>query len=195
MTPKAVFTQGSTLKHLLVMTSASAVGLLTLFFVDLVDIYFLSLLGEQELAAAVGFAGTLLFFLTAICIGLQIAMGALVSRAEGAHDRPMAQRYCTNTLWFSGLFAVLVSVPVWWQLESLLSFLGASGRTLQLALAYSNILMPTMAILAERSWRGRNTKRRKITSTPVVSRAIMASIDTPKNCEEEYICSSGPARA
>ena len=72
----AVFVSGSIQKHILVMTTASAMGLVTLFTVDLVDMYFLSLLGEQELAAAIGFSGTLLFFLTAVSIGLQIAMGA-----------------------------------------------------------------------------------------------------------------------
>ncbi len=62
---KAVFTRGSTLRHVVNMTAASTVGLVAMFTVDLVDMYFLSLLGEQELAAAVGFGGTLLFFLTA----------------------------------------------------------------------------------------------------------------------------------
>ena len=56
---KAVFTRGSTLRHVIVMTSASTIGLVAMFTVDLVDMYFLSLLGEQELAAAVGFGGTL----------------------------------------------------------------------------------------------------------------------------------------
>ncbi len=86
----AVFTQGSTLKHILVMTLASAVGLVTLFFVDLVDMYFLSLLGEKQLAAAVGYSGALLYFLTSGCIGLSIAMGANVARALGEGDRARA---------------------------------------------------------------------------------------------------------
>ena len=57
------------------MTAASTIGLVAMFTVDLVDMYFLSLLGEQELVAAVGFGGSLLFFLTAVSIGLQIGMG------------------------------------------------------------------------------------------------------------------------
>ena len=71
------------MRHLLVMTGASATGLLAMFGVDMVDMYFLTLLGEQELAAAVGFAGTLLFFVISVSIGLQIALGALVARSEG----------------------------------------------------------------------------------------------------------------
>ena len=72
------------MRHVLVMTGASATGLIAMFAVDMVDMYFLTLLGEQELAAAVGFAGTLLFFLISVSIGLQIALGALVARSEGA---------------------------------------------------------------------------------------------------------------
>ena len=97
----AVFTQGSTMRHVLVMTGASAVGLLAMFGVDMVDMFFLTMLGEQELAAAVGFAGTLLYFLVAVSIGLQIAMGALVARSVGARAREEAGRVCTSSLIFN----------------------------------------------------------------------------------------------
>lgn len=145
--PKAVFTRGSPTRHIVVMTGASAVGLLTLFTVDLVDMYFLSLLGEEELAAAIGFSGTLLFFLTAVSIGLQIAMGALVARAEGARNRQLAGQYCTNVLVFSTLVSGLICVPAWHYLDSLLHFLGAEGRTLELSLDYSRILLPATPLL------------------------------------------------
>jgi putative MATE family efflux protein len=145
---KPVFTSGSTLRHVVNMTAASTVGLVAMFSVDLVDMYFLSLLGEQELAAAVGFGGTLLFFLTAVSIGLQIGMGALVSRAEGAYRRDLAGRYCTNILIFSGILAGAISAVAYIYLEDLLRFLGADGVTLEYALAYSRIIIPNTAILA-----------------------------------------------
>lgn len=144
----AVFTQGSPLKHILVMTGANTIGLITLFTVDLVDMYFLSLLGQEEMVAAIGFAGTLLFFLTSMSIGLQIAMGALVARAEGSHNRLLAGRYCSNILFFSGLVSLLVCIPAWFAIESLLMFLGAKGQTLSLALAYCHVLLPATPLLA-----------------------------------------------
>ena len=49
---EAVFTRGSTMRHVVAMTAASATGLLTMFGVDMVDMYFLTLLGEQELAVS-----------------------------------------------------------------------------------------------------------------------------------------------
>ena len=144
----AIFTQGSTLRHVVIMTGASTVGLVAMFTVDLVDMYFLSLLGEQELAAAVGYGGTLLFFLTAVSIGLQIGMGALVSRAEGAHRRDLAGRYCSNILIFSGAAAAVISAAAFLHLRELLELLGASGKTLEYALAYSRIIIPNTAVLA-----------------------------------------------
>ncbi|WP_339670818.1 MATE family efflux transporter [Dasania marina] len=145
---RAVFTQGSTLKHILIMTGANTVGLIALFSVDLIDIYFLSLLGQEQMAAAVGFASTLLFFMTSLSIGLQIAMGALVAQAEGGNDRALAGRHCSNVMLFSGLVAALVCFPAWLFAEQLLSFMGAQDETLSLALSYCNILLPATPLLA-----------------------------------------------
>ncbi|MEM9254920.1 MAG: MATE family efflux transporter [Pseudomonadota bacterium] len=144
---QAVFTKGSTLRHVLVMTGANAAGLMAMFSVDMVDMYFLTLLGEQELAAAVGYAGTLMFFLVAVSIGLQIALGALVARSEGAGSRQLARRYCTSGLIFNGVASVVISALAWFQLRDLLIALGATGATLEYAFSYASILLPNMPIL------------------------------------------------
>ncbi len=129
------------------MSGASAMGLLTMFGVDMVDMYFLTLLGEQELAAAVGFAGTLLFFLVSVSIGLQIALGALVARSEGAQRRDLARRYCTSSLVFNALVTTLISAVAWFNLGDLLALLGATGQTHAYAVSYASILLPNMPIL------------------------------------------------
>ena len=146
MSSQAVFTQGSTMRHVLAMTAASATGLLTMFGVDMVDMYFLTLLGEQELAAAVGFAGTLIFFLVAVSIGLQIALGALVARSEGARRRDLASRYCSSGLLFSFLASLAISLLGWLYLTELLQLLGASGLTLDYSIRYAGILLPNMPV-------------------------------------------------
>jgi putative MATE family efflux protein len=143
----AIFLQGSTMQHVLVMTGASATGLIAMFAVDMVDMYFLTLLGEQELAAAVGFAGTLLFFLISVSIGLQIALGALVARSEGNHRRDLAQRYCSSAMIFNFLVAAVISGVAWFNLPELLSLLGARGVTLEYAVSYASIVLPSMPIL------------------------------------------------
>ncbi len=147
MTSRAVFLQGSTMRHVLVMTGASATGLVAMFAVDMVDMYFLTLLGEQELAAAVGFAGTLLFFLISVSIGLQIALGALVARSEGSQRRDLARRYCSSAMAFNFLLAAIISAIGWFHLPALLALLGARGQTLDYAVSYASIMLPSMPIL------------------------------------------------
>jgi putative MATE family efflux protein len=144
---QAVFTRGSTMRHVMVMTAASATGLLAMFGVDMVDMYFITLLGELELAAAVGYAGTLLFFLISVSIGLQIALGALVARSEGSRQRDHASRFCGSALLFNTLIAVVISLLAWTFLRELLALLGASGQTLEYALSYASIVVPTMPVL------------------------------------------------
>lgn len=144
---QGVFLSGSVMRHVLTLTSASAAGLLAMFGVEMVDMYFLTLLGEQVLVAAVGYASTLLYFLFSVGIGLQIATGALVARSEGAQQREVAGRYCSSSLWFNGLLALVISVIAWVYLEQLLMLLGASGETLEHAISYSRILLPNMPVL------------------------------------------------
>lgn len=130
------------------MTATATTGLIAIFVVDLLDLYFLSLLGEVELAAAVGYAGSILFFTTSVCIGLAIAMAALVARAVGAGENERARRYVVHV----SVVAVAVTIPfaaiVWMTLPALLALLGAEGRTLDLAVAYLRIIVPSMPVLA-----------------------------------------------
>ncbi len=135
------------MRHVLVMTGASTVGLFAMFGVDMVDMFFLTLLGEQELAAAVGFAGSLLFFLVAVSIGLQIAMGALVARSEGARRRDLAGRFCSSSLIFNTLVSIVICAVAWFYLRDLLALLGAADRTLDYAHSYASILLPSMPVM------------------------------------------------
>lgn len=146
-TATPVFLSGSTMRHVLVMTSAASIGLLAMFAVDVVDMYFITLLGEQQLVAAVGFAGTLFYFLMSLGIGLTIALGALVARAEGERDRLKAGRYCTTVLSFNALFSTCCAALAWIWLPELLQLLGASGATLDYAVTYARIQLPSVPLM------------------------------------------------
>ena len=68
------------------MSLSASVGLMAVFVVDFVDMIFISMLGKAELAAAVGYAGAILFFISSFGIGVAIAAGALVAKSLGAGD-------------------------------------------------------------------------------------------------------------
>lgn len=144
----APFTEGSVFRHVIVMTITGAVGLLSVFAVDLLDMYFLTLLDEAELAAAVGFAGTILFFTASICIGLAIATGATTARAVGTRDRNKTGLVVTNALLFTFITAAIVAVLFYPFLSDVLTMLGAKGSTKDYALQYMQILLPTLPLMA-----------------------------------------------
>jgi len=143
----AKFVHGSIMRHILVMSSTAAVGISALFVVDLIDIFFLSLLGEQELAAAVGYAGTISFFTTSIGIGLSIALGALVSRAIGAKQLDMAKRLLLNSAVVTLLVTLCVSAVMTYFIPEVLSLVGATGHTAELAASYLYILVPSLPVI------------------------------------------------
>ena len=145
---RARFVSGPIPRHIRETTLAAAIGLSAMFAVDLADMWFLSLLGETALAAAVGYAGAILFATTAIGIGLMIAASARASRAFGAGEDEQGRRAITHI----AVFAVLLSLPIGVLATiftpDMLALIGAEGEALHLATAYLTIILPSMPILA-----------------------------------------------
>lgn len=144
---QAKFLTGSLTKHIISMSLTSAIGFLALFVVDLVDMIFISMLGIDELAAAVGFAGTILFMTTSISIGMAIAGGAMVARSLGENKPERASELLTHVLVVGVVFAVIFASVIYANLQTLTGWIGAVGNTQELAVSYLKILIPTMPIL------------------------------------------------
>lgn len=144
----AKFTSGSTMRHVITMTATSSIGLIAVFFVDALNLFYISLLGEAELAAAIGYAGTLSFFFMSVSIGLTIATGALVSRSLGKGDREEAALTGGGALLIAFLTLGAMSALTYPFLTPLLSGLGAAGSTLDLAKHFLIIVLPSIPLLA-----------------------------------------------
>ena len=144
---EAKFLTGNLFRHVTVMSLTSSVGLMAVFLVDFVDMIFISMLGKSELAAAVGYAGAILFFVTSFGIGLSIASGALVARALGSGQDRLARERTTHALTYGLIFASGFSVLVWLSLGVLVDLLGARGETAALAVHFLRIVVPSMPFL------------------------------------------------
>ena len=144
---QAKFTEGSILKHISVMTLSATAGMLILFLVDVLDMFWLSLLGEVQLAAALGYAGSILFFTMSIGIGLAIACSAVVSQAIGRGDEHKTKPLVGTVL----IITFLVTLPVlFFVLEMLgpvLRWLGASDEAYVFARNYMWIVLPSMPLM------------------------------------------------
>ncbi|MEE4187397.1 MAG: MATE family efflux transporter [Roseobacter sp.] len=144
---QAKFLQGNLFRHVTVMSLTSSIGLMAIFAVDFIDMIFIAMLGKAELAAAVGYAATILFFTTSFGIGMAIAAGALVARALGAGDGQLASERRTHALAYGIVFGIAFSALVWMNLEELVFLLGATGETAYLAVLYLVIVVPSLPFL------------------------------------------------
>ncbi len=144
---QAKFLSGNLFRHIAVMSLTSSVGLMAVFVVDFVDMIFISMLGKSELAAAIGYAGAILFFTTSFGIGMSIAAGALVARSLGSGDEQEAKRKATHALIYGLFFGSIFAAIVWFNLAFLVSLLGATGETHDLSVHYLQIIVPSLPLL------------------------------------------------
>lgn len=145
--PEPVFLSGSLLRHVAVMSFTASIGLMAIFAVDLIDMVFISMLGHDALAAAAGYASTLLFFTNSINIGLSIAAGALISMALGARNGDEAREFATSVAILAGATGIVLPFFILPNIEGLLGLLGASGDVAIQAAGYLWIIMPSMAVI------------------------------------------------
>ncbi len=146
--PLPRFVTGSTMRHVTVMTATGAVGLVAIFFVDLLSLVYISWLGDPSLTAGVGLATIVLFLATSINVGLMIAIGALVSRSIGAGERARARRLGGTTIVHMALAAGVVAAVLLAAAPTLLGLLGAGAEAARVAERYLWITLPSNVLLA-----------------------------------------------
>ncbi len=143
----ARFVTGSLLRHVVVMASTGAVGLVAVFAVDLINLFYISRLGEREIAAAVGFAGVVSFFHLSLCIGLMIGLTAIVSHKIGAQEREEARSIATSGLVLMAALTLVVGSGTALFLGPIVNGLGASGETARLAQGYLAITVHSLPLM------------------------------------------------
>lgn len=144
---QAKFLTGNIFGHVTTMALTASIGLVAIFAVDFIDMIFISMLGQAELAAAIGYAGAILFFTTSFGIGLAIASGALVARSLGQGAPGLARSRAASALVWGVGFGAVFAAAVWSVLPVLVGLVGATGETADLALGYLRIIIPSLPLL------------------------------------------------
>jgi putative MATE family efflux protein len=147
-TREARFVTGSIMSHVVIMTFTGAVGLMSMFLVDLVDLLYLSMLGKTEVTAAIGYAGTIVFTNLSLCIGTGIAASVLVARNLGARKPERAREFATSCFMYSCILSAGYSLIIASASDWLLRLLGAHGEALHLAKQFIWIASPGFVLLA-----------------------------------------------
>ncbi|SOH94732.1 putative efflux protein, MATE family [Monaibacterium marinum] len=147
MVEKAKFLHGPLMGHVAVMSFTASLGLMAVFLVDFADMLFISMLGNAALAAAIGYAGAILFFTTSISIAFAIATAALSARAIGQGDNDRARHVASHAITFGIGIAIVIASVVWLNLHSLVALIGAQGEVADLAVGYLRIIVPSLPVI------------------------------------------------
>jgi putative MATE family efflux protein len=145
---RAVFLEGSILRHVLVMTASGAVGLVAIFFVDLLTLLYISRLGDANMTAGIGLASQISFLFISIHIGFSIGVTALVSQCLGRGDRREAERIATSAVMIVAVVIGTLSICAVPFSRQMASMIGAKGQTLDHATLFLQITLPSNAFLA-----------------------------------------------
>jgi putative MATE family efflux protein len=145
--PKGRLVTGSTLGHVIRMTAAGSIGLVAVFAVDALNLFYITLLHQPKLTAALGYATALLFLATSMAIGLSIAATALTSRALGRGQLEQARQIAGASLIIVGTCMALLALVGYPLIEPALQLLGARGQTLERAATLMRIVLPSWPLL------------------------------------------------
>lgn len=104
-------------------------GMLTLMSFNLVDTFFISMLGTQQLAA-ISFTFPVTFTLISLAIGLSIGTSAVTAKALGSGQTADARHDSLGALWLSALLVLLLALLGYVLLDPLFLLLGATDDIL-----------------------------------------------------------------
>ena len=125
----------STLKR---MTIPMIFGMITLMMFNLVDTFFISMLGTEELAA-VSFTFPVTFTVISLAIGLGIGTSAVIAKALGANKVEEAKFDATIALLLSAVMVFLLSLFGFLMIEPIFKLLGAHAEVMPHIYDYMSI--------------------------------------------------------
>jgi putative MATE family efflux protein len=128
-------TQGAISSWLYRLTAPMVLGILSIFLFNLVDTYFISLLGTQSLAA-ISFTFPVTMMIMNLAIGLSIATGAVVARSIGQKDTEQARNWVTSSLYLSFILGCTLAVVGIASQSIVFTWLGASDELILLISDY-----------------------------------------------------------
>ncbi|WP_215397390.1 MATE family efflux transporter [Rheinheimera oceanensis] len=129
------------------MTLPMLVGMITLMTFSLVDTFFISMLGTEQLAA-ISFTFPISFALISLVIGLSIGTSAVIAKALGAGRLTEARTDGQVALWLSAILVALLAIPGYLFTDTLFGLLGAGDSILLYIRQYMDIWFAGAVLLA-----------------------------------------------
>jgi len=131
-------TQGSISQHLYRLTMPMVWGLLANFVVQATDLWFISMLGHDELTA-MGFAFPIMMLVFSLSIGLSAGAASVVARFAPVKSHQQLQCLVTDTLFLCFILGLLLAVIGLFTIDEMFSTIGADARLIPLIKEYMQI--------------------------------------------------------
>ncbi|MCC5879187.1 MAG: MATE family efflux transporter [Idiomarina sp.] len=122
------------------------IGVATLISFNVVDTFFISLLGTEALAA-IGFTFPVTFTVISLAIGLGIGTSAVIARKLGQDKDQQARHAGSSALYLAAILVAVLCVIGWLLARPIFSLLGASAEIMPLIMSYMNIWFFGAALL------------------------------------------------
>jgi len=113
-------------------------ALVAIMGLGIVDSYFISFLGTDELAA-IGFIAPITQIVSNFGLGLGMAVSSITSKLIGANNMSQAANVITNSFYLTASLAIVTIIILAWQTESVFSLIGADQATMPAILNYMHI--------------------------------------------------------
>lgn len=110
-------------------------GLISILLINLVDTFYISLIGVRELVA-ISFTFPVTFTLMSFSFGIGIGAASVISRAIGEGDHHRVQRLTTDSLLLVALIILVVAGLSYLNLDAIFRLMGATDESLPLIEEY-----------------------------------------------------------
>jgi len=175
-------TSGSVSRHLRVQATPMAIGLVAIISFDVVDLFFVSRLGDAPLAA-ISFTFPVIWFLGSIAIGYEAGAASCISRSAGEGNRGRAARLTTDAALLAALVTLVLCAIGLMTIDPVFSALGATEELIPLITDYMSIWYwtePASAVmwtcLASMRARGNTALEGKVITAAAILNAILDPI-------------------
>ena len=145
---KGDLTTGSVKGHLVRLTIPMIWGLLAVIAVQLVDTYFIALLGDTDILAGISLTFPVTMIISHIVFGINIAMSSVVARLLGEKKHSDARIIVQHGITMAFLAASVIAIGTFLALEPLFTLLGADQTTFPIVQQYMPIWLIASVILS-----------------------------------------------
>jgi len=144
---KGDLTTGSIVHHLIRLTIPMIWGIFAVISIQLIDTYFISLLGTEALTG-ISFTFPVTMMISHLVFGINIAMSSVISRMIGSKQMDDAKRVVLHGIMMAFFASTTIAILCYTFLEPVFSLLGADETSMQVIKDYMPLWLIGSAILA-----------------------------------------------